>query len=339
MNTITDLIKQLLNGIVGIVWQILRPVFEPIQKALSPVLSPITRPIAIVLNHKKIVPIVFLAPFMTVFLIFKVYPVILAVIMSFQDFQGVQSQKWVGFANYEDVFELARFGQALANTTVYTLGTLLILIPLPLVLAVLLDSGRVAQSTLFRTLIFLPALTSLVVAGTVFRLILAEEGFLNIVLTSVFNIPGPRWLATAEMALPSLILVATWRWTGINILYFNSGLVNIPRELYEAASIDGASPFQMFWRITLPLLRPTTFFVVVLSIIGGYQVFVEPFIIYSGGGGPGDGGLTLALLIYRTAFTSFNFGTAAAMGVVLATIIFIFSLIQFRFFGVLKKED
>jgi ABC-type sugar transport system permease subunit len=95
----------------------------------------------------------------------------------------------------------------------------------------------------------------------------------------------------------------------------------------------------MFWRITLPLLRPTTFFVVVLSIIGGYQVFVEPFIIYAGGGGPGDGGLTLALLIYRTAFTSFNFGTAAAMGVILAAIIFVFSLIQFRFFGVLKKED
>ncbi|MBK9746566.1 MAG: sugar ABC transporter permease [Chloroflexi bacterium] len=133
--------------------------------------------------------------------------------------------------------------------------------------------------------------------------------------------------------------MATWRWTGINILYFNSGLVNIPRELYEAAIIDGANAFQMFWRITLPLLRPTTLFVIVLSIIGGYQVFVEPFILYTGGGGPGDGGLTMALLIYRTAFTSFNFGTAAAMGVILAAIIFVFSLIQFRFFGVFSRED
>jgi arabinosaccharide transport system permease protein len=299
----------------------------------------ILNPINLFLNHKKVVPIVFLAPFMIVFLIFKVYPVILAVIMSFQNFQGVQSQEWVGLANYENVFELVRFGQALTNTTVYTIGTLLILIPLPLVLAVLLDSGRVIQSTFFRTLIFLPALTSLVVAGTVFRLILAKNGFLNLALSSMTGIDPVRWLETSDMALPSLILVATWRWTGINILYFNSGLVNIQRELYEAAAIDGASPWQIFWRITLPLLRPTTFFVVVLSIIGGYQVFVEPFIIYSGGGGPGDGGLTLALLIYRTAFTSFNFGTAAAMGVVLATIIFIFSLIQFRFFGVLKKED
>ncbi len=290
------------------------------------------------LSHRKVAPLVFLAPFMTVFLLFKVYPVFLAIVMSFQNFQGIQSQEWVGLTNYQNVFQLVRFNQALVNTTVYTIGTLLILIPLPLVLAVLLDSGRVAQSTLFRTLIFLPALTSLVVAGTVFRLILAEGGFLNLFLSSTLGIRPLRWLETAELALPSLILVATWRWTGINILYFNSGLVNIPRELYEAAAIDGASPFQMFWRITLPLLRPTTLFVIVLSIIGGYQVFVEPFILYVGGGGPGDGGLTMALLIYRTAFTSFNFGTAAAMGVILAAIIFVFSLIQFRFFGVFSKE-
>jgi arabinosaccharide transport system permease protein len=276
---------------------------------------------------------------MLVFLVFKVYPVILAFIMSFQNFQGVTSQEWVGLTNYENVFKLVRFNQALANTTIYTIGTLLILIPLPLVLAVLLDSRRVVQSTVFRTLLFLPALTSLVVAGTVFRLILAKDGFLNAALTSATGTDPIRWLETAEFALPSLILVATWRWTGINILYFNSGLVNIPRELYEAASIDGANPFQMFWRITLPLLRPTTLFVVVLSIIGGYQVFVEPFIIFRGGGGPGDGGLSMALLIYRTAFTSFNFGTAAAMGVILAAIIFVFSLIQFRFFGVFSSED
>lgn len=297
------------------------------------------RSIVNILNHKKVVPFVFLIPFLTIFVVFKVYPVILAIIMSFQNFQGVTSQEWVGLTNYENVFELVRFNQALANTTIYTIGTLLILIPVPLVLAVLLDSGRVVQSTVFRTLIFLPALTSLVVAGTVFRLILAEGGFVNLFLSSVFGTRPLRWLEVSDLALPSLILVATWRWTGINILYFNSGLVNIPRELYEAAIIDGANAFQMFWRITLPLLRPTTLFVIVLSIIGGYQVFVEPFILYTGGGGPGDGGLTMALLIYRTAFTSFNFGTAAAMGVILAAIIFVFSLIQFRFFGVFSRED
>ena len=234
-------------------------------------------------HHKKVVPFVFLAPFLTVFLIFKVYPVILAIIMSFQNFQGVKSQDWVGLSNYENVFELVRFSQALTNTTVYTIGTLLVLIPLPLVLAVLLDSGRVVASTVFRVLIFLPALTSLVVAGTVFRLILAKDGFLNLFLEGTLGLDRLRWLEVSELALPSLILIATWRWTGMNILYFNSGLVNIPQELYESAAIDGASPWKMFLSITLPMLRPTTFFVVVLSIIGGYQVFVEPFILYAGG--------------------------------------------------------
>jgi arabinosaccharide transport system permease protein len=309
----------------------MQAIITPTKKILGP--------IGAFLNHKRVVPLVFLAPYLAVFSVFKVYPVIRAIIMSFQNFQGVQSQEWVGLANYENVFKLVRFEQALTNTTLYTLGTLAILIPLPLILAVFLNSGYVSRPTFFRSLLFLPAVTSLVVAGTVFRLILAQRGFLNALLETTFGMEPVRWLEKADYALPSLILVATWRWTGINILYFNAGLVNIRKELYEAAAIDGARPYQTFFWITLPLLRPITFFVIVLSIIGGYQVFVEPFIIYFGGGGPGDGGLTLALLIYRTAFTSFNFGTAAAMGVVLAGIIFIFSLIQFRFFGVFKKED
>ena len=290
------------------------------------------------LYNRKIAPFVFLTPFLILFFIFKVYPVIQAVNISFLDFQGMQNQTWVGTANYNSVFSNPRFFSALQNTTVYTIGTLAILIPLPLVLAALLDSGRVAKATVFRVLLFLPALTSLVVVGTVFRLILGREGILNNVLVSSLGVQPLRWLEVADLALPSLIIVATWRWTGINMLYFNAALVNIPRELYEAAAIDGAGPFQMFFRITLPLIRPTTFFVVLLTIIGGYQVFVEPFIVFPGGNSPGDSALSMALLIYRTAFTSFEFGTAAAMGVVLALIILTLSLIQFRFFGVLQRE-
>ena len=289
------------------------------------------------MNSRKVAPFVFLTPFMTIFLVFKVWPVIQAINMSFQRWQGMQSQTYVGLDNYERVFRLANFEKALTNTTLYTIGTLLVLIPLPLVLAVLLDSRRVMKATFFRAVIFLPALTSLVVAGTVFRLVLAREGFLNSAIELV-GLPPSRWLEKANLALPSLILIATWRWTGINMLYFNAGLVNIPRELYDAASIDGASPLQTFWNVTLPLLKPTTLFVVVLSVIGGYQVFVEPFIIFDGGGGPGNSALSMAILIYRTGFTSFEFGTAAAMGVVLAAIILIVSLTQFRLFGTFEKE-
>jgi arabinosaccharide transport system permease protein len=176
------------------------------------------------------------------------------------------------------------------------------------------------------------------VVGSVFRLILGRDGFLNSALTTFLGIEPQRWLEVADLTLPSLILLAVWRWTGINIMYFNAGLVNIPKELHEAAAIDGANGRQIFWRVTLPLLRPTTMFVVIISIIGGYQVFVEPFILFVNGESPGNSALTIAVLIYRTAFLSFRFGPAAAMGVILALIIFALSLIQFRYFGAFKKE-
>lgn len=286
---------------------------------------------------RKTAPWVFLAPFLLLFFIFKVVPVVLAVLMSFQKIQGINTGEFNGVANYAALTANVRFGVALRNTAIYTLGTLIVLIPIPLVIAVLLDSGRVVKATVFRTILFLPALTSLVVVGTVFRAVLNPTGLLNSALVQV-GVQPQRWLEVAELAIPSLVLLATWRWTGINIIYFSSGLVNISKELYEAAAIDGANAFQMFWRITLPLLRPTTFFVVILSIIGGFQVFVEPYILYPGGQSPGDGGLSLAYLIYRTAFNSFNLGSAAAMGVILALIIFILSLIQFRFFSVFQRE-
>jgi arabinosaccharide transport system permease protein len=117
------------------------------------------------------------------------------------------------------------------------------------------------------------------------------------------------------------------------MLYFNSGLVNISRELYEAAAIDGARQWQMFWHISVPLLRPTIIFVLIISVIGGFQLFVEPFLLYAGGNSPGGSGLSMALLIYRTAFTSFKFGEAAAMGVVLAFVIMAVSLVVFRLAG------
>ena len=291
------------------------------------------------LNSRKVAPFVFLAPFLALFLLFKIWPVFQAVTISFEKFEGIDNQTWVGLQNYSTLFTNPRFFSALRNTTVYTIGILLVLIPLPLILAVLLDSGRVVKSTVFRVLLFLPSLTSLVVVGAVFRLILGRDGFLNSALTTFLGIESLRWLEVADLTLPSLVLLAVWRWTGINIMYFSAGLVNISKELYEAASIDGANPLQMFWRITLPLLKPTTFFVVILTIIGGFQVFVEPFVLFTNGESPGNSALTIAVLIYRTAFLSFQFGPAAAMGVVLALIIFALSLIQFRFFGVFKREN
>lgn len=262
------------------------------------------------LNSKKVAPYVFLAPFMILFIIFKIWPAVVAVDMSFQDAQGVRSENWtwVGLDNYTSVIGNERFQDAMRVTTLYTVGTLLVLVPIPLILAAMLDSGRVFKSTGFRVILFLPALTSLVVAGTIFRVLLSRTGVVNSVLDSIWGVEPQRWLEVADLALPSLIIIAFWRWTGINIIYFNSGLVNIPRELYEAAAIDGANGVQIFFRITLPMLKPITFFVTILTIIGGYQVFVEPYILWTAGNSPGNSGLTVALHLYRTAFQMFDLG-------------------------------
>jgi len=285
----------------------------------------------------RLAPYVFLAPFLAIFIVFRLWPTIEAIVISFQKWEGTESQAWVGVSNYVATLANPRFGKALNNTVLYTLGTLLILIPIPLILAALLDSGRVVKQTSFRVALFLPALTSLVVVSVVFRIVLARDGLLNVALDGV-GLPTNRYLEVANLAVPSMIIMAAWRWTGVNILYFSAAIVNVPRELYEAAAIDGANAWQIFRNVTVPMIRPTILFVVVLSVIAGFQLFVEPLLLWSGGNTPGDGGLSIALLVYKTAFTAFNFGQAAAMGMILAVIILVASVIQFRFFGGGRSE-
>jgi arabinosaccharide transport system permease protein len=291
-----------------------------------------TRPRRLSLYDVRLAPFVFLLPFMAVFLVFRIWPLVQAVEMSFQDVQGLQVNDWVGLRNYQSILDNPQFMTAMANTFVYTIMTLIILIPIPLALSALLDRGRTYRPMAWRIAMFIPALASLVVVSFIFRVILAENGLLNSGLMAL-GLSPQAWLTSASLAIPSLLIIATWRWVGINMLYFNSGLVNISRELYEAAAIDGARGLQTFWYITVPLMRPTIIFVLIISVIGGFQLFVEPFLLWPGGNSPSAGGLSMALLIYRTAFTSFKFGEAAAMGVVLAFVILIVSLIVFRLAG------
>lgn len=292
------------------------------------------------LHRPPVVAAVFLLPFVALFVLFRIWPVSHALVMSFQEIESVGgSREWVGLANYRRVFNDSTFLTALRNTSLYTVGTLLILIPLPLVLAAVLKSRLVARHDLFRSILFLPVLTSLVVVSVVFSLLLTTDGLLNSFL-GWFGIPELRWLETRHLAIPALLILATWRWTGINIIYFTTGLSNIPNELYESASVDGAGPLRRFWHLSLPLSRPIILFVTVLTIFGGFQLFVEPLILWPGsGGGPGQGGLTVVVQLYRTAFTSFQLGYASAIGVVLAVIIVALSLLVLKLFGFFRKDD
>ncbi len=291
------------------------------------------------LTGKKAAPYFFLLPFMVVFVLFHVYPMVYGVTISFYRFRGLYDRTFVGLANFARLLDDARFYQTFWNTTYYTVGTLLILIPIPLVLAALLKSKLCKGASFYQTMTFMPALTSLVVVGAVFRLVLMEQGGLLNNFLGLFGVAPLKWTNSAALVIPSLLIVAFWRWTGINIIYFLSGLTTIPEELYQAAAIDGADGFRRFWYITLPLLRPVALFVLIISTIGGYQLFTEVYVLWNQGSTPGNAGLTLALYLYRQAFSSFDLGYAAAIGVVMGVIIMILSLIQFRFFGFFRDVE
>ena len=290
-------------------------------------------------QREWVVAAVFLAPFMILFLVFRVWPIIQAVTLSFDNVESIGQSEFIGLGNYQELASDERFLDAVGNNSLYTIGTLLLLIPIPLALAALLYSGLVKASGGFRTILFVPLLVGLVVVAAVFQLLLNVDGILNRSLEAI-GLPGPAWLETPGLAIPSLILLALWRWTGINIVYFTAGLATIPQDLHEAAAIDGASGIRRFFSISVPLVKPIIIFVTVLTLIGGFQLFTEPYVLYAStaGSGPERGALSMVVLLYRTAFTSFRLGYASAMGVVLALIVVAISTLQLRAFGFFRRD-
>ncbi len=258
--------------------------------------------------------------------------------MSFQEvLPGITT--YVGLENYKDLMN-PTFGKAILNSVLYTLLTLVVLIPLPLVLAVLLNSPKMPGRGLFRSVMFIPALTSVVVAGTIFRLMFGElDGSLMNSLLGIFGLEPYKWLMNANTGFLALIVLALWRWLGVNMLYYMSGLQNIPPELYEAAQIDGASRFDSFWRITIPMLKPVTIYVFTISIYAGLSMFTESYMLWNGNNSPNDIGLTIVGYLYRQGLEQNSMGFGAAVGIVLLVFTLVLNLIQLKFFGMFRKED
>jgi arabinosaccharide transport system permease protein len=256
----------------------------------------------------------FLFPFLGLYSFFRVYASAQAVMLSFQHIVGVGQSSWTGLTNYRLLFGDSLFYLALRNTALYVAGTLIVLIPIPFIIAALLHTGLVRRDTSFRTALFLPVLTSLVVVGVIFSLLLSPRGLINRGLATIGLTPQ-AWLETRHLAVPAMVIMAAWRWTGLNVVYFTTGLSNIDRELYEAAAIDGAGIVRQFWHLSVPLSKAIILFVSVLTVFNGFQLFVEPFILWGTGAGPGQGGLSVVVLLYREAFVSFRLGYASAIGV------------------------
>jgi len=205
-------------------------------------------------------------------------------------------------------------------------------------LAVLLDSKPMPFRNAFKASLFMPILTSTIVAGTIFRLLFSEmdTGFANSFL-NLLGFKSLKWLRQRDTAMFLLVLLSSWRWMGVNMLYFLAGLQGIPQELYEAAAIDGSGAWSKFRHITFPLLKPVSVYVLTISVYGGFRMFEESY-VYWVANSPGDIGLTIVSYLYQRGIQFNEMGMASAIGVVLLAIVLIINLIQLFLTGTLGKE-
>jgi arabinosaccharide transport system permease protein len=286
-------------------------------------------------------PYLFVLPFIVSFLMFYLYPLVSTVIMSFQEIVPGQT-RFIGLLNYERLMNPFMY-KAVWNSFRYTVFTILILIPVPILLAVMLNNPRNPANAIFRSALFIPTLVSVVVAGTIIRMLFAANpsAIVNTVL-GLFKVKPSDWvMGGSATAMALLVGMATWRWTGVNIVYYLSGLQNIPQELYEAANIDGASASYRFFHITIPLLKPTIIFLTTISIFGGFAMFEESYILWVGllgGGSPNNVGLTMVGYLYLKGFQGGDMGLGSAIGLILFLIVLLVSILQLNLFGFFKRE-
>lgn len=275
----------------------------------------------------KTAPYIFVLPAVVLFLAFTVYPIIASFLLSFQTrVSGVLS--FSGFENYIRLFSDPIFYKALGNTFIILIVQVPVMLFFSLILAVFLNSKLLQMRGFYRVSFFTPAVTSLVAASIIFILLLnSDYGLINYILTSI-GLGKVNWLTNAFWAKVSLIIVTTWRWTGYNMVILLAGLQNIPNDLYEAASIDGASSLKKFFHITIPQLKPVLLFCFILSTIGTFQLFDEPYNLTAGG--PNNATLTITYYLYNQGFGFFDFGYASAIAYVIVLFIAILSWIQFK---------
>ncbi|MEK5645621.1 carbohydrate ABC transporter permease [Paenibacillus cellulositrophicus] len=270
----------------------------------------------------------FIAPQILGLLVFVIGPVIFAFVISFMKWDIGSTPEWVGLTNYSKQVSDPIFWKVLKNTSVFALLNIPLTVIGALALALMLNQNLKGK-TLLRAAYFIPVVTSSVAVALVWTwLYNPSYGLINSVLMSL-GIEGPGWLSDMKWALPSIVIMTVWQGVGYNMILFLAGLQGVPSQLHEAAKMDGAGSWQRFWRITIPMISPTTFFVVIMLLIGSMQVFSEPYMMTRGG--PADATNVLVLHIYNTAFQFFRMGEASAISFILFVIILIVTLIQFKF--------
>jgi ABC-type sugar transport system permease subunit len=280
----------------------------------------------------KLAPYVFVSPFFIVFLIFGAFPIAFSGAVSLIDWSGVKMGEFIGFRNYMNLLQDPDFVRAVLNTIYLLVLSGPLTIGGGLVLAVLLNSQLLRLKGLFRTIFYLPMAVSLVVSALAFTMLLNKPfGLVNdLIIRQIFHQEPIDFLTNPTLAIPTLTLLIIWRYIGNDLVIMLAGLQSIPTDLYEASRIDGASPFQTFIHITLPLMVPFILFDAILTTVNTFNLFAEPYILFGTEGGANQAGLTTGLLVFRVSFKYFKFGYGAAMAYLLGVVIFALSLLQLR---------
>lgn len=278
-------------------------------------------------------PYLFIAPFYVLYVLFMLVPVLVSLWLSLTEWVGLGTPHWVGLRNYRLLATDVSFHRALGNTGVFVMIAVFVVVPLALLIAQALNTRGLRVRDLWRTAYFVPIVVSPIIVALIFGLIFDRQfGLLNSVLRALFGTGGVDWLGDPGLAKVSIGLVMLWRWTGYLTVFFLAGLQAVPKELYEAAALDGAGRIRTFTTVTLPALKPVTAFVVVTSFIGAAQIFEEPYLLT--GGGPAESTLSVTMFIYRAAFQRQQFGYAAAAAVVLFVLVFGLSQLFNRLLGI-----
>jgi multiple sugar transport system permease protein len=284
------------------------------------------------MKNKKIIPYLLVSPYLIHFLVFVAFPVVFSIVLTFHKWNIIAPMEFIGFKNFIRLFQDALFFKSLGNTIIF----LLIHIPLQIIIALFLAellNQKIKFRGFFRAAFFLPVIVSGVVVTMLWQQLFGyDSGLLNRALVTL-GLAKVGWLVDPNLAMPSIAVMATWKNVGLYIILFLVGLQTVPLHYYEAADMDGATRWQKFWYITIPAINPTIFMVIILSTIGGFSLFIEPYIMT--GGGPLNSTLSAVLYIYKQGFFYYHMGYSATLGFFFALLILAVIMIQRKF---IEKE-
>jgi multiple sugar transport system permease protein len=278
--------------------------------------------------NKRITPYLLVSPYLIHFLLFVAFPVIFSVVLTFHKWNIIAPMEYTGLTNYIRLFSDATFWKSLGNTLIF----LVIHIPLQIVVALIIAeilNQNLKFRGFFRAAFFLPVVVSGVVVTILWQQLYGfDVGLLNRLLMKI-GLSKVGWLTDPNLAMSSIAIMATWKNVGLYIILFLVGLQTVPNHYYEAADLEGASRMQKFFKITIPMINPTIFMVVILSTIGGFSLFIEPYVMT--GGGPLNSTISAVLYIYKQGFTYYHMGYASTLGLFFAVIILLVVVIQKKF--------